>query len=81
MSHPSLTFMSLMPHSHDMRNNGTSPNNRKKKLVRASLNKLQVRDLTPVSKGDKRCTSQHARITIVELVHRQLSALILILMF
>ena len=79
MSHPSLTFMSLMPHSHDMRNNGRSPNNRKNWCGHPY--KRQVRDLTPVSKGYKRCTSQHARITIVELVHRQLSALILILMF
>ena len=30
MSHPSLTFMSLMPDSHDMRNNGHLPTIEKK---------------------------------------------------
>ena len=29
-----------------------------------------VRNLAPVSKENKRCTSQHTHITIVELVHR-----------
>ena len=29
-----------------------------------------VRDLAPVSKENKRCTSQHTHIAIVELVHR-----------
>ena len=30
-----------------------------------------LRDLAPVSRGKKGCTSQNARITIVELVHRR----------
>ena len=30
-----------------------------------------VHNLTPVSRENKRCKSQHARVTIVELVHRR----------
>ena len=39
------------------------------------LNRRHVRDVAPVSKDNKRCTSQRARITIVELVHRRSFAL------
>ena len=35
------------------------------------LNKRHVRDLAPFSKEYKLFTSQHMRITIVELVHRR----------
>ena len=40
-------------------------------VVRVHLSKSHVRDLAPVSKENKRCTSQHTRITIVELEHRR----------
>ena len=39
-------------------------------IVRVDLNKSHVRDLAPVSRENKRCTSQQTRITIVELVQR-----------
>ena len=40
-------------------------------MVRMHSNKRHVRDLAPVSKENKRCTSQQTRITIVEIVHRR----------
>ena len=40
-------------------------------MVRVYSNKRHVRDLAPVSKENKRCTSQQTRITIVEIVHRR----------
>ena len=40
-------------------------------MVRVHSNKRHVRDLAPVSKENKRCTSQQTRITIVEIVHRR----------
>ena len=33
---------------------------------------FNIRDLAPISRENKRCTSQQTRITIVELVHRWL---------
>ena len=39
-------------------------------MARVDLNKHHVRDLAPVSRENKRCTSQQMRITIAELVHR-----------
>ena len=40
-------------------------------MVRVGSNERHVRDLAPVSRENKRCTSQQTRITIVELVHRR----------
>ena len=40
-------------------------------MARVDLNKHYVRDLAPVSKENKRCTSQQTRNTIVELLHRR----------
>ena len=40
-------------------------------MVRVHSNKRHLRDLAPVSKENKRCTSQQTRITIVEIVHRR----------
>ena len=39
-------------------------------MARVDLNKRHVRDLAPVARENKRCTSQQTCITIVELVHR-----------
>ena len=41
-------------------------------MTRVHSNKYHVSDLALVSKENKRCTSQHTRITIVILVHRRL---------
>ena len=38
-------------------------------MVRVDLNKRHARDLAPVTRENKWCTSQQTRITIVELVH------------
>ena len=43
-------------------------------MARADLNKRHVRDSAPVSRENKLSTSQHKRMTIVELVHMQLLA-------
>ena len=40
-------------------------------IVRVDLNKHFVSDLVPGSRENKRCMSQNACITIVELVHRR----------
>ena len=41
-------------------------------MVCVDLNQHHIRDLAPVSREKKPCTSQQTRNTIVELVHRHL---------
>ena len=43
-------------------------------MARVDLKRRNVLDLAPVSRENKRCSSQQTRITIVELLHRWPSA-------